>query len=218
MTTTREEAESSAPPPPQVRVGRFSYNTEAGIWDWDDEVFRILGLQPWSITPTTEYMLSCRRPEDRGRVLDVLTRAEADGKPASVSYTLVAADGIERRVLLVCESAEVGPEQDSVRAINGHYIDLTADFRQESEKVAQQAVADSAQHRATIERAVGGLMVGYGLDADRAFDMLRWWSQNKNVKVRDLAGRFVDAASTGATSGLAVREALDVLLHDATTR
>ncbi|WP_426246731.1 ANTAR domain-containing protein [Nocardioides sp. LHG3406-4] len=213
MSATWDEAESRALPAPRTRVGRFSFDTGAGVWEWDDEVYRILGLQPRSITPATEYMVSSKDPEDRARVADILVRARSAGKPTSVSYCLAAADGVERRVLIVCEAAACA-ESASGPAINGHYIDLTADFRRDSEKVARQAVMDSAQHRATIERAIGALMVGYSLNADQAFDTLRWWSQNKNVKLRELAGRLIEAASTGATSDVRTRKSFDVLLHD----
>ena len=57
-------------------------------------------------------------------------------------------------------------------------------------------------------------MVAYGLNSEQAFGMLLWWSQNKNVKVRDLASRLVEAASSGAASGLEIRKTFDALLHD----
>ncbi len=210
VSATQDAIQSAAPP---TRIGRFTLDTAAGTWDWDDEVFRIHGLQPGTMTPTTEYVLSRKHPEDLPRVAEVLVRAETDGKPFSVSHRLRAADGVERRVLMVCD-AGVREGEHAVTAINGYYIDLTEDFRHESEKVAHKAVVESAEHRAIIERAVGGLMVAYGLDPDQAFGMLRWWSQNKNVKVRDLAARLVEAASRGAASGAEIRNTFDALLHD----
>jgi hypothetical protein len=213
VSATQDEARSGTQATPYARVGKFSFNTEAGIWDWDDEVFRIHGLQPLSITPTTEYMLSCKHPEDRAGVSEVLVRAQRDGKPFSASHRLTAADGVERRVLMVCD-AGVRDGAGSVTSIAGYYIDLTEDFRQEGLKAAHKAVVESAEHRAIIERAVGGLMVAYGLNSEQAFGMLRWWSQNKNVKVRDLAGRLVEAASRGAASGLEIRKTFDTLLRD----
>lgn len=213
VSTAQDEAESGTQATPFARIGKFSFNTVAGIWDWDEEVFRIHGLQPWSITPTTEYMLSCKHPDDRARVSEVLDRARRDGRPFSVSHRLIAADGVERRVLMVFD-AGVRAGDEAVTSIAGYYIDLTEDFRQENAKAANKAVIESAEHRATIERAVGGLMVAYGLNSEQAFGMLRWWSQNKNVKVRDLASRLVEAASSGAASGLEIRKTFDALLHD----
>ena len=35
-------------------TGRFTFDAAPGKWDWDDDVFRIHGLAPGSVTPTTE--------------------------------------------------------------------------------------------------------------------------------------------------------------------
>ena len=60
------------------------------------------------------------------------------------------------------------------------------------------AVAEIAENRAVIEQAKGMLMAIYGLDADAAFELLRWQSQNYNVKLRSIAEQvakdFTDAS------------------------
>jgi ribosomal protein S28E/S33 len=199
--------------PESVRsVGRFSCDVSSGTWDWDDEVFRIHGLQPGSITPTTDYLLTCKHPEDRARVAEVLTRAGATGEAFSISYRIIGADEVERRVVLICEGGMC--DDDGVTTIGGYYVDLTADFREEGEALANQAIVASAEHRATIEQAKGSLMLAYGLDADQAFAMLQWWSSSRNVKIRDLANRLIDAARTGEASDTGIRNRFDVLLHD----
>lgn len=204
-------------PMAQVSVnltGRFSYDVASATWEWDEEVFRIHGLQPGSITPTTDYMLSCKHPEDRARVAEVLARATATGEVFSVSYRLTGADGVERRVVLVCEGGMC--ENGAVTSIGGYYIDLTTDFQEEGQALATEAVAASAEHRATIEQAKGSLMLAYGLDAAQAFAMLKWWSSSRNVKIRELAERLVEIARSGEASDTSVRNGFDALLHDLT--
>lgn len=193
-------------------VGRFTYDVTSGTWEWDEEVFRIHGLAPGSIMPTTDYMLQCKHPEDRARVAAVLTRASATGEVFSISYRIRGADGVERRVVLVCEGGMC--QDDVVTTISGYYIDLTSEFREEGEALASEAIAASAEHRATIEQAKGSLMLAYGLDADQAFAMLRWWSSSRNIKIRDLAERLVETARTGEVSDSSVRKGFDALLHD----
>ena len=112
---------------PATRVGRFAYSAVSGTWEWDDELFRILGLQPWSVLPTVESLLSCKHPEDSTRVCDVLVRAASDRRPFSVCYWLAGADGVERRVVVVGQ-AETGREPSSFAVLNGYCIDLTAAF------------------------------------------------------------------------------------------
>ena len=92
--------------------------------------------------------------------------------------------------MLVCEGGVC--EDDTVTSIDGYYVDLTADFRAESEEFANEAVAAASESRAIIEQAKGSLMLAYGLDADQAFAMLNWWSSHRNVKVRELAARLVE--------------------------
>lgn len=198
-----------------ARVGRFTYDIPAQSWEWDSEVFRIHGLEPGSITPTTDYMLNCKHPEDRERVASVLVQASATGEPFSVSYRLIGADEIERRVVLVCEGGVC--EDDEVTSVDGYYIDLTADFRAESEAHANEAVAASVEHRAIIEQAKGSVMVAYGLNADQAFGMLQWWSNHRNLKVRELAARLVATCEQGTGSDDDLRQRFDALLHDIAT-
>lgn len=196
-------------------VGRFTYDVTTQTWKWDDEVFRIHGMEPGEIEPTTEYVLGCKHPEDRGRVAHVLSQASATGEPFSVCYRLNAADGVERRVVLVCEGGVCDATTDvPVTQLDGYYIDLTDDFAAAAGEEARNAVAASAQHRATIEQAKGSLMLAYGLDADQAFAMLRWWSRNKNVKVRDIAEHLTDVSSAGELTDRSLRTAVDNRLHD----
>jgi AmiR/NasT family two-component response regulator len=48
-------------------------------------------------------------------------------------------------------------------------------------------VAKFAESRAVIEQAKGMLLSVYGICADSAFDLLKWRSQEGNVKVRLVA-------------------------------
>ena len=50
-----------------------------------------------------------------------------------------------------------------------------------------KAVAEIIEHRAVIEQAKGVLMAVYRIDAQAAFDLLRWGSQHTNTKLRVMA-------------------------------
>ena len=56
------------------------------------------------------------------------------------------------------------------------------------------------------------LMVIYDLDADSAFDMLRWRSQTTNAKVRCLAIQLMEDLRSHSPLGPEVRAACDDLL------
>jgi hypothetical protein len=197
------------------RVGRFTYDVTTQTWKWDDEVFRIHGLAPGEIEPTMSYVLDCKHPQDRERVAHVLSQATTTGEPFSVCYRLNAHDGAERRVVLVCEGGVCDADAEvPVTQLDGYYIDLTDDFALATSEEAREAVAASAEHRATIEQAKGSLMMAYGLDADQAFAMLRWWSRNKNMKIREIAEHLTDVSTAGEVSDPGLRRTVDNLLHD----
>jgi hypothetical protein len=196
-------------------TGRFSYDVELDRWEWDDDVFRVHGYAPGAVEPTSKLVLESKHPDDRARVVAALERVKATGEAFSISYRLIGGDGVERRVVLVGEgNPPMCPGQ--VTSVEGYYIDLTTDFDEESEEAAHAAVEASAEHRAVIEQAKGALMLAYGLDEDAAFAMLRWWSRNRNVKVREVAQRLVDNAREGEATDSETRSAIDALLHDVT--
>jgi len=52
-----------------------------------------------------------------------------------------------------------------------------------------------AEHRAVIGQAKGMLMLITGCDADGAFALLRRYSQQRNVKLNEIAHRLVESVS-----------------------
>jgi hypothetical protein len=78
-----------------------------------------------------------------------------------------------------------------VVATRGFYVDITEAFDDD----VQQAVGDDLHaivaQREVIEQAKGMLMAIYNVDADAAFSILRWRSQELNIKLHDVAGSLV---------------------------
>lgn len=194
------------------QTGRFVYHVGADRWEWDEDVFAIHGYRPDEVEPTTALFLRHKHEHDRAKVEGTLQDAIATGEPFNIYYRIRARD-TERRVVLVGEGELVGGR---VERLVGYYLDLTPEFTAESSAAADAAVAASAAARDTIEQAKGVLMLGYGLDADAAFAMLKWWSRNRNVKVRDIADRLLAVAREGHVSHPGLRRLLDALLDDLT--
>ena len=68
----------------------------------------------------------------------------------------------------------------------------------------------SAKRRALIEQTQGMLMFVYGIDADGAFQLLRWQSQQHNVKLRLIAEQISkDLVELSRADGQARRHAMD---------
>jgi hypothetical protein len=67
-----------------------------------------------------------------------------------------------------------------------------------SEDGFNAALAEIVESRAIIEQAKGMLMFVYGIDADTAFEKMRYLSQQHNVKLRALAERIVQDLTTAS--------------------
>ncbi|GAA1528637.1 ANTAR domain-containing protein [Nocardioides humi] len=198
------------------QTGRFVYDVAGDAWEWDDDVFAIHGYEPGEVEPTTQLIMRHKHELDRELVERTLQVAIDGGSPFNVYYRILVGDEV-RNVVLVGEGQyDGGRTSGKVDRLLGYYLDLTPELEAETSAAADAAVAASAASRDTIEQAKGILMLGYGLDADAAFAMLKWWSRNRNVKVREVAERLIQVAREGHVSHPGLRRLLDALLDDLT--
>lgn len=170
------------------RVGRFRYWLGEQRWEWSDTVARMHGYEPGTVTPNTELLLQHKHPEDRPQVAEVLERV-IQGEPFSSRHRIIDTGGQEHWVIVVGD--RMLDDAGLVIGTAGFYVDVTDVLQAD----VSAAVSEVAESRAVIEQAKGVLMVAYGISAERAFDILVWRSQETNVKVRDLAARFLAAFS-----------------------
>jgi PAS domain S-box-containing protein len=174
------------------KVGRFRFFVDGQRWEWSDAVARMHGYQPGEIEPTTELLLQHKHPEDRERVEAVLERV-LNGKPFSSRHRIVDTRGHTHCVVVAGD--RMVDDAGKPIGTSGFYIDVTDSLHTDITNVLE-AVADA---RARIEQAKGVLIAAYGISAERAFEILVWRSQETNLKVRELAARFLDAvAGTGS--------------------
>ena len=157
-----------------------------------------------------------KHEQDRPLVEQTLATAVDDGAPFNVYYRILVAG--EVRNVVLCGEGKYDDDRSSgkVDRLVGYYLDLTPELEVETTAAADAAVAAAAASRDTIEQAKGILMLGYGLDPDAAFAMLKWWSRNRNVKVREVAERLTQVAREGHVSHPGLRRLLDALLDDLT--
>jgi predicted nucleic acid-binding protein len=82
------------------------------------------------------------------------------------------------------------------------------------------AVAEIVERRGVLEQAKGMLMFIYGLNADAAFALLKWLSQENNIKVRTIAERitsqFVERVQTHPPLNKTTYDALLIALAQGT--
>ncbi len=191
-----------------LAVGRFRYRFGTRRWEWSDEVAAMHGYPPGT-EPTTEMLLSHKHPRDRDRLESMIISVE-DGGAFSSHHRIIDTMGQVHEVLVVSEPM-CDPDGDVVGTA-GYYIDLTDtadEFRREALDNNLPAVLDA---RVVIEQAKGALMLAYGVSAEQAFRVLRWRSQETNVKLRAIAELVVAELPEVTGDEVKLRTRLDHVL------
>jgi hypothetical protein len=168
------------------RVGRFEYRYDTDTWTWSDTVARIHGYEPGTVEPTTELVLSHKHVDDLAEVKGLLKQTAA---PFSSRHRIRTTSGEIRKVVVVGDA--VLDQDEQVVATRGFYIDITDVADADLQKTLGDELQTIVAHRAIIEQAKGMLMAIYDLDADAAFQILRWRSQEHNVKLNWVAEKLV---------------------------
>ncbi|WP_456818236.1 ANTAR domain-containing protein [Cellulomonas sp. URHB0016] len=181
-------------------MGRFAINPVDGRCQWSDGMFEIHGMAPGEVVPTLDLMLRHVEAADRDRVLDQIAQGARDGTPFGCQYRLLDLSGAARTVTLT-GSGEAGI--DGERVVSGFLVDTTAAQQRATASRVNTELALALESHAVIDQAKGVLMLGYGIDGEAAFELLRWGSQQRNLKLVTLARRLVAAvrSSGGLSSG-----------------
>lgn len=190
---TREAIELAMSTGESQRVGSFRFYIDGERWEWSENVERLHGYEPGTVTPTTELLLSHKHPDDRREVAAVLKRV-AEGEPFSSRHRIIDKGGRTHWVIVVGD--QVLDDAGNVIGTAGFYVDFTDTMQSD----ISAAVSKVSAARAEIDQAKGLLMAAYGISAERAFDILVWRSQETNIKVREVAQRFVAAMAGGLSA------------------
>lgn len=176
-------------------TGTFRVDRASGDWTWSDELYEIYGFAPGDVVPSSDLVARHQHPEDRPEVEALLADALETGAPFSLWHRLVTAQGVVRQVAML--SAGEFDEAGDLVGVRGFVVDLTEPLRLAASREVDDAMEQMSHSRPLIEQAKGGLMLTYGLDAPAAFELLRRYSQQVNVKVRDVASQLVAAFAAG---------------------
>ena len=167
------------------RAGWFRFYFSDQRWEWSEQVQRMHGYEPGSVTPTTELVLSHKHPDDRGQVAATIDEILNTHKPFSTRHRIVDTRGTVHHVVVV--GGQLCDDDGAVIGTHGFYVDVSAMPDPDREDLVTAKLAEIAGKRAAIEQAKGMLMLIYGIDDAAAFNLLRWLSQEANVKLRRLA-------------------------------
>jgi hypothetical protein len=202
------------PPRTGEVVGQFRWDAATETMSWSRGVFALHGYPPAAVTPSIDLVLSHKVPADRERTALLIASVREVDREFSNYHRIVDAAGYERVVLTVGSSRLVGPGLDrpvGSRISTGFMADVTEEHRQST----REAVLAAHEHGATIHQAQGAIMALYGLGESAALSLLRWYSQNHNVKIAVLAQRVVAQFDTHTAP--ITREGMDRILFDQAT-
>lgn len=170
-----------------VRGFRFWFTSQR--WEWSPQVYAMHGYRPGEIEPTTALLLAHKHPADRDQVAEAIADSIREGRPFSSRHRFFDTGGREHQVLLV--SNAILDEAGNPIGTADYYIDLNDTLAAAERDTLNTVMPEVVESRAAIEQAKGMLMFVYSISAEQAFKVLRWRSQETNIKLRDLAEAFV---------------------------
>lgn len=76
-----------------AQTGTWEWDLETDTLRWSSNMWRLLGLEPDSVTPTPEYVIGRVHPDDRERVEGEIDLARREGRLPGPTYRTVWPDG-----------------------------------------------------------------------------------------------------------------------------
>lgn len=187
--STREGDAAQDAPCVRPLSGTYVWDVVDDRWWWSDELYALHGFAPGEVLPSTDLLMAHRHPDDQPKLKDVLEDALHQGGRFSCYHRVLDSHRQVHHVLLV--GGATRDEHGRVVQLSGFMADLSDVRRQELQPSVDEAIGDVLEHRGMIDMAKGAIMLGYGITADAAFQVLRSTSNNSNIKVHELAQRLV---------------------------
>ncbi|MEU4317817.1 PAS and ANTAR domain-containing protein [Nocardia fluminea] len=177
-----------------AHVGRFTFWFTTGRWEWSPEMYRMHGYAPGEVEPTTELLLSHKHPDDRDVLAGLISRTLTQGGPSSSRQRFLDTTGHAHTVMVLAD--RLLDDYGEPVATTGYYLDLSETVDAVATAAANEAIAEVLSEvvaaRSVIEQAKGVLMQMYGMNAEQAFKVLVWRSQDANIKLRDIAVQVIE--------------------------
>ena len=114
-----------------AHLGSWSYTPQTGYFNWSDEHYRLLGLEPGSVPPSMETFWDSVHPDDLPYVKKTIHEAMEDKAGYALEYRLVHPNGTVRTVE---ELAQMGlDDKGNIERLTGSILDITERKKVETE-------------------------------------------------------------------------------------
>ena len=121
-------------------VGSFRFYFEGQRWQWSDQVQRMHGYEPGTVTPTTELVLSHKHPDDRDQVAATIKDVINTRRAFSTRHRIIDTGGAVHHVVVVGD--QFCNYNGEVIGTHGFYIDLIPGTEHYAQDVITAKVAE----------------------------------------------------------------------------
>jgi DNA-binding CsgD family transcriptional regulator len=138
--------------------GSWEWTAQTGELLWSANHFRLFGLEPGSITPSTEFLLAHVHPADRGRIEAALAHVAGGGDFDMLDYRILREDDVVchvRAAVAFVDEAEGRP-----RRLVGSIQDVTAQDSVARKLGAHAAVSKALDEWQKFEQGAQALLAG----------------------------------------------------------
>jgi DNA-binding CsgD family transcriptional regulator len=163
------------------RSGSWEWVVETGELIFSENLFRIFGIGPGPVAPTTEVVADLIHPEDVGRYHRAVRSMARSGRPKQVSYRILLADGAVRHLTVtihVIEAVEGRPQR-----IVGAVQDRTEIHAAQREIATHIAVTEALEAWEGFESGAADLLAGLG-EAMGALCAVLWVQDGRRLLAR----------------------------------
>ncbi len=175
----KESEEGLAEAQRMAHIGNWKWNLINDEKYWSDEVYRIFGLEPQEFKIDHGIFLSYVHPDDRNYVANA-TKEALIGKPYSINFRIILADGEER---IVHEEGEVVFDDKSIPVrMKGTIQDITA-FKRAEEKIQTLANAVESSNDAIVTESLDGIITSWNKAAEQIYGYSAEEILGKNVSI-----------------------------------
>jgi two-component system, cell cycle sensor histidine kinase and response regulator CckA len=131
-----------------AHLGTWTWDLGSGRVTWSDELFRILGHEPGSMTPSVEAFFATVHPEDRARAQAASEQAIQDGILPLVDCRVIRPDGSIRHT--THSSSMLFDAAGTTRRMVGGVLDRTESLEVETTLRRTLALLEEAQRFAKL--------------------------------------------------------------------
>ena len=122
------------------RAGWFRFHFADQRWEWSEQVRRMHGYEPGSVTPTTDLVLAHKHPDDRRQVAATIDQILNTHKAFSTRHRIIDTSGNVRSVVVVGD--QLHDDQGGVIGTHGFYVDVSPLPDQEREDLVTAKLAE----------------------------------------------------------------------------